>query len=174
LLPAMAGTGGAPDPDVALSAVSEALRSGEPFPVPGRPEQWAAPAAGRPVPPLLRGLVRARRRSAAHTAQSAAGAENGWREQLAGQSPDERERTVLDLVRAQLTEVLELDPAEPVDARRGFFELGLDSLLAIELSRRLGDRIGTALTSAAVFGHPTPAALTGYLLARLDGAMADA
>ncbi|MEU7359055.1 type I polyketide synthase [Streptomyces olivaceoviridis] len=174
LLPAVTGTGGAPDPDVALSAVSEALRSGEPFPVPGRPEQWAAPAAGRPVPPLLRGLVRSRRRSAAHTAASAAGAENGWREQLAGQSPDERERTVLDLVRAQLTEVLELDPAEPVDAQRGFFELGLDSLLAIELSRRLGDRIGTALTSAAVFGHPTPAALTGYLLARLDGAMADA
>ncbi|MFJ7146809.1 SDR family NAD(P)-dependent oxidoreductase [Streptomyces sp. NPDC100445] len=174
LLPAGAGTGGATDPDVTLSAVSEALRSGEPFPVPGRPGQWAVPAAGRPVPPLLRGLVRSGRRSAAHAAQSAAGAESGWTDRLAGQSPDERERTVLNLVRTELTGVLELDQADPVDAHRGFFELGLDSLLAIELARRLGGRTGTALTPAAVFGHPTPASLTGYLLARLDGATADA
>ncbi|WP_430383563.1 SDR family NAD(P)-dependent oxidoreductase [Streptomyces sp. P10-4] len=176
LLPAEAVTGadGTTDQDVTLSAVSEALRSGEPFAVPGRPEQWAAPAAGRPVPPLLRGLVRMRRRSAAHAAQSGATAENGWTDLLSGQSPKERERTVLDLVQAQLTEVLELDPAEPVDAERGFFELGLDSVLAIELSRRLGGRTGTALTPAAVFAHPTPAALTGYLLAHLEGSKADA
>ncbi|MFJ9025010.1 SDR family NAD(P)-dependent oxidoreductase [Streptomyces sp. NPDC102259] len=176
LLPAAAEAeaDGAPDQDVTLSAVSEALRSGEGFPVPGRPEQWAAPAAGRPVPPLLRGLVRSRRRSAAHTAERGEAVENGWQDLLKGQSPEERERTVLDLVRAQLTEVLELDPAEPVDARRGFFELGLDSLLAIELSRRLGGRTGTALAPAAVFGHPTPAALTGYLLARMEGTKADA
>ncbi|MFI5468821.1 SDR family NAD(P)-dependent oxidoreductase [Streptomyces cacaoi] len=176
LLPAAAVTGadGAPDQDVTLSAVSEALRSGEPFAVPGRPEQWAAPAAGRPVPPLLRGLVPSRRRSAAHPAESGGGAENGWTDLLHGQSPEERERTVLDLVRAQLTEVLELDPAEPVDAQRGFFELGLDSLLAIELSRRIGGRTGTALAPAAVFGHPTPAALTGYLLTRLEDTKADA
>ncbi|WP_263975748.1 type I polyketide synthase [Streptomyces sp. NK08204] len=175
LLPAGAvpGTGGAPDQDGTLSAVSEALRSGEPFPVPGRPEQWAAPAAGRPVPPLLRGLVRSRRRSA-RTAELGAGAESGWTDLLNGQSRDEQERTVLDLVRAQLAEVLELDPGEPVDAQRGFFELGLDSLLAIELSRRLSGRTGTALTPAAVFGHPTPAALTDYLLARLDDTEADA
>ncbi|MEU9878439.1 SDR family NAD(P)-dependent oxidoreductase [Streptomyces phaeochromogenes] len=175
LLPAAAVTGadGEQDQDVTLSAVSEALRSGEPFPVPGRPEQWAAPAAGRPVPPLLRGLVRSRRRSAAHTAEPGVGAENGWTDLLNGQSPEERERTVLDLVRAQLTEVLELDPAEPVDAQRGFFELGLDSLLAIELSRRLGRSTGTALAPATVFGHPTPAALTGYLLAHLEGTKAD-
>ncbi|AOR34245.1 hypothetical protein BFF78_27170 [Streptomyces fodineus] len=151
----------------ATSALSEAIRSGEPFTVPARPEVWAGQEAGRGVPPLLRGLVRSRRRVV--RTQAGAHAELRWADLLRGQSDEARKKTMLDLVQAQVAEVLGLDLDQPVPADRGFFELGLDSVMAIELSRRIGSHAGTALTPAGIFGHPTPQALTEHLLDRLDG-----
>ncbi|MFI7601010.1 SDR family NAD(P)-dependent oxidoreductase [Actinoplanes sp. NPDC049681] len=144
-----------------------ALLSGERFAVPGRPERWGTPAPGRAVPPLLRGLVRSRRRSAA-AAPSGAETTSRWAELLSTQTGAEREKTMLDLVQVQLADVLGLSPDEPVEPQRGLFEVGLDSLMALELSRRLGSHTGTALTPAVVFNNPTPAALTGYLIRRLE------
>ncbi|MFF5077642.1 SDR family NAD(P)-dependent oxidoreductase [Actinoplanes sp. NPDC000266] len=149
-----------------LSALSAAIDTGSRFPVPGSPGRWAAPEPGRPVPPLLRGLVRARRRPA-YRAASAVEPTGRWADLLSSQNGAERERTVLDLVRAQLARVLGLSPDEPVESGRGFFEVGLDSLMALDLTRRLNSQAGTSLTPAAVFNHPTPAALTRYLLERL-------
>ncbi|GHH30385.1 polyketide synthase [Streptomyces rubradiris] len=152
-----------------LSALSAAIGTAEQFPVPGRPDQWGAPVPGRPVPPLLRGLVRPRRRPAY---RAAAGAERAdrWSQLLSAQAGADREKTVLDLVQAQLVGVLGLDPEEPVEPERGFFESGLDSVMAIELARRLNSHAGTALTPAGVFNHPTPAALTRHLVELIETA----
>jgi rifamycin polyketide synthase module 4/5/6 len=121
----------------------------------------------------VRGLVRARRR-AAYAASTGVQPTGGWAELLSTQAGAEREQTMLNLVQAQLIDVLGLDPNEPVEQDRGFFEIGLDSLMALELTRRLTGHTGTAVTPAAVFTNPTPAALTGYLIERLDQAMAEA
>ncbi len=150
-------------------AITSAIETGEQFPVPDRPDRWGAPEPGRPVPPLLRGLVRPRRRSAYRAAGGAETAD-GWPELLSGQVGADREKTMLDLVRAQVVRVLGLNPDELVEPERGFFEVGLDSVLALELTRRLSSRAGTALTPAAVFNNPTPAALTRYLVERLETA----
>ncbi|MFI0793603.1 SDR family NAD(P)-dependent oxidoreductase [Micromonospora rubida] len=152
-----------------LSALSAAIDTAEQFPVPGRPDQWGAPAPGRPVPPLLRGLVRPRRRSAYRAAVGAEPADR-WTELLSAQVGADREKTMLDLVRTQLVRVLGLNPDDPVEPERGFFEVGLDSVMALELTRRLSSHAGTALTPAAVFNNPTPAALTRYLVERLETA----
>ncbi len=148
------------------AALSAAIRTGEPFTVPARPDLWAGQAAGRGVPPLLRGLVRSRRRVV--QAQAGARDELRWADLLRGQSGEARKKTMFDLVQAQVAEVLGLDLDQPVPGDRGFFELGLDSLMALELSRRIGKHVGTSLTPAGIFGNPTPEALTEHLLDRLD------
>ncbi|MFX0579441.1 SDR family NAD(P)-dependent oxidoreductase [Nocardia nepalensis] len=152
-------------------ALTSAIETGEQFPMPGRPERWAAPEPGRPVSSLLRGLVRPRRRSAYRAPVDAEPASR-WAELLSTQVGAEREQTILDLVQAQLVRVLGLD--EPVEPERGFFEVGLDSLMALDLTRRLSSHTGTALTPAAVFNNPTPVALARYLMERLETAGQDA
>lgn len=56
-----------------------------------------------------------------------------------------------------------LDPDEP------FSELGLDSLMAVELRNRLNAELGLThpLEVTAVFDHPSVTALTGELARRL-------
>jgi rifamycin polyketide synthase modules 4, 5 and 6 len=153
----------------ALSALTAAIERGERFAVPGRPEQWGTPAPGRPVPPLLRGLVRLRRRSA-YTASAAVQPAGHWTLLLSTQAGAERDKTLLSLVQALLAEVLGLGPDEPVEPERGFFDVGLDSLMALRLARRLSSCTGTAVTPATVFNNPTPASLTGHLGERLEAA----
>ncbi|MFD8863369.1 type I polyketide synthase [Streptomyces sp. NPDC059590] len=46
---------------------------------------------------------------------------------------------------------------------RSFFELGLDSLAAVELVNRLRKRTGLKIATAALFDHPTPNRLAAHL-----------
>jgi len=66
-------------------------------------------------------------------------------------------------VRAEIAAVLRLPPDEPISARRGLFELGFDSLLSVELARRLARAFDRPLGSTLVFEHPTLAALVDHL-----------
>ncbi|MET7671693.1 SDR family NAD(P)-dependent oxidoreductase [Micromonospora luteifusca] len=50
----------------------------------------------------------------------------------------------------------------------GFFDLGLDSIMAVDLSRRLAEAFEVPLQVADVFDHPSVAELAAYLL-RLGG-----
>ena len=75
-----------------------------------------------------------------------------------------RRRSVLhahlfDLVR----DVLGLDPQERFDSRQGFRDLGMDSLMAVDLRNRLQLTVGRPLPSTLAFDQPTVDALTRYL-----------
>ncbi|MFE7563351.1 SDR family NAD(P)-dependent oxidoreductase, partial [Kitasatospora sp. NPDC057500] len=88
-------------------------------------------------------------------------------EQLAGLTPTERHQHVLTLVRRQVAVILGIDNPAGIDATRGFLDQGLDSLTAVELRNRLHTATAVRLPATTVFDHPTPNALTQYLLDQL-------
>ncbi|MFF7460053.1 SDR family NAD(P)-dependent oxidoreductase [Streptomyces tricolor] len=97
-----------------------------------------------------------------------------WRDALAGLPPAERRHRVMDLVRLRTATVLgHTDPAA-IEPHRGFTALGFDSLASVRLRTALAETTGLTLPSSVVFDHPDPAALTDYLITRLDGAPAPA
>jgi acyl carrier protein len=54
-----------------------------------------------------------------------------------------------------------------LDFRRGFFDLGMDSLMTVELRRRIERALGFRLQAGITFDHPNLDALAAYLSARL-------
>ncbi|MFF3690544.1 SDR family NAD(P)-dependent oxidoreductase [Streptomyces sp. NPDC002187] len=109
-------------------------------------------ASGGMLPGLLRGLVRA---------------PDGGRsldQRLAGVAEADREKVVLDLVRAQVAAVLGHDAGDTIDPERELQALGFDSLSAVELGNRLTRLTALQLPSTLVFDHPTSLAITQHLL----------
>ena len=111
---------------------------------------------------LLRGLVASRRRVRV-------GGGGSLERRLRGVSGGERQRVVLELVRAQAAVVLGHASSGAVGAERAFRELGVDSLAAVELRNRLEAASGLRLPATLVFDHPSPVVLAGHLLGLLDG-----
>jgi hypothetical protein len=80
-----------------------------------------------------------------------------------------RKNLLLGYVREQTIRVLSLPADFPLEQRQPFQEIGMDSLMAVELRNVLGRGLSSARTLPATlaFDYPTPEALTQYLLAEL-------
>lgn len=163
MLPLSAGQGlGLLD---AAAAVDRALL------VPVRLDPRAFAAGGR-TPALLRGLAPVRRvtRRSASTLGPIAPADGGLTERLAGLGEAKHEALLLQLITGHVATVLGHGPAVPIDAERGFLDLGMSSLTAVELRNRLNAETGLRLPTTAVFDHPTPLALARHLRTQLASA----
>src|SRR5439155_24518095 len=79
---------------------------------------------------------------------------------------DERDQALVDLVVTEAASVLRAQP-HAIDRNRPLRELGLDSLMAVELRNRLGTVTGLRLPATLLFDHPTPSALVGYLRSKI-------
>ncbi|EDM75374.1 modular polyketide synthase, partial [Plesiocystis pacifica SIR-1] len=108
----------------------------------------------------------------------AAGADLGSTSTLATElraaSPEARRRALVALILDTIRAVLELPDDPHTDARLrpevGFYDLGLDSVLCVELCARLGRELGARLSVVSVFENPRPAALAAHLDALVFGA----
>jgi acyl transferase domain-containing protein/acyl carrier protein len=86
---------------------------------------------------------------------------------LRGAPGDQREQMLLDFVGAEVATVLKMPPDEPASHDAGLFDLGMDSLMSVELKRRLERGFGASLPATLTFNYPNIRALAGFLLARL-------
>ncbi|WP_417281808.1 SDR family NAD(P)-dependent oxidoreductase [Actinoplanes digitatis] len=116
------------------------------------------------VPPLLSRLVRVTRPAAADA--RAAGADS-LADRLDALSPAEQEKTLLRLVAGHVATVLGHAAADAVEAERGFLDLGMSSVTAVELRNRLNADTGLRLPTTLIFDHPTPIGLARQLRAQL-------
>ncbi|WP_157252973.1 type I polyketide synthase [Nonomuraea typhae] len=148
----------------ALALFDAALRTGGPLVVTAALDL----AAIQDPPAILRALVRpARRTAGAHAAPGPALARR-----LSSLPEEARAAAVLETVTEQVAAVLGLEPGA-VAAERPFGDLGLDSLTAVELRNRLDGQSGLRLPATVTFDHPTPDALTVFLLKELAAAEPD-
>ncbi|GHI04051.1 hypothetical protein AQI88_07785 [Streptomyces cellostaticus] len=86
---------------------------------------------------------------------------------LAGMSAAERARALRDLVCHHAARVLGHDSAAQIRPGKPFHEQGLNSLGVVELRNQLSTETGLRVPASALFDHPTPTALAGYLDAAL-------
>ncbi|MBF6223578.1 SDR family NAD(P)-dependent oxidoreductase [Nocardia abscessus] len=81
-------------------------------------------------------------------------------------APPERAEPLTTIIRRVLASTLDL-PAEHIDPAADFNDLGLSSLLAIEMRRNLEARLRVRIATAELFKHPTITALGAALLDRV-------
>jgi SAM-dependent methyltransferase/acyl carrier protein len=81
----------------------------------------------------------------------------------------ERHDFVLQIVMEEIARVLRLGPDAMQKRRSRLMDLGLDSLMAVELRNKLATRLGIAeLPATLIFDYPTPEAIAGYALHRMQ------
>ncbi len=85
---------------------------------------------------------------------------------LADAPAEDRHGLLATWVREHVARVLRLDGAAEVDPRQGFFDMGMDSLMALELRGLLQADLGRPLPATVAFEHATADALARHLLAR--------
>ncbi|MGN9796451.1 type I polyketide synthase, partial [Streptomyces sp. OZ13] len=122
------------------------------------------------LPALLRVLVRPQlRRAAGRTGD----VPSSLRDELATLPETQRAQRVQHVVLSELAVVLGISDISGLGPDQVLKELGLDSLMAVELRRRLAAATGTTLPATLVFDYPTPGAITDLVIDRL-GIAADA
>ncbi|KVP52034.1 hybrid non-ribosomal peptide synthetase/type I polyketide synthase [Burkholderia ubonensis] len=92
---------------------------------------------------------------------------------LSDKSPRERKRLLADAIDRAVAQVLGFGSATP-DRDRGFFEMGMDSLMAVDLRAHLEKALGAPLSVALLFDHPTVNALADFLAEQSSATAPDA
>ena len=120
---------------------------------------WNRYAATRPIPNALYADV-AKVRETAGPDLDLAG--------LAGRSKADRVAALVTFIRASVADLLHFDGADDVPADARFFEVGMDSLVAVELKNRLEVALRIPLAATVVFDHPAVGVLAEFVDGQLS------
>ena len=72
-----------------------------------------------------------------------------------------------EYISQQVCALLEISDHSSLDMNRGFFDFGMDSLMAVSLRTRLEQQLGCKLVASTIFDFPSVERLTKYLLSLL-------
>ncbi|MEV7189635.1 type I polyketide synthase [Kitasatospora sp. NPDC093102] len=155
-------------PHEGLALFDAAIARAEPVLVPARlnPPVPGAPHAGPAPSPLLRG----------HTAlppgpggpQGREDTDAAIARRLRSLPPDDAQEALLDAVRAQTAVVLGHTGTGRVGPAVAFKDLGIDSLMAVELRNKLAAVTGLKLPVTLAFDYPNPRTLAQFLNSRIN------
>ncbi|MCP5425309.1 MAG: type I polyketide synthase [Gammaproteobacteria bacterium] len=90
------------------------------------------------------------------------------RQRLSAAEDHERSVLLLGHLRQQIAQVLALADPEQIAPRQRLFDLGIDSLMAVELKNRLEKSLQLSLGPTLIFDYPTLEALVGHLNSRMN------
>jgi acyl carrier protein len=76
----------------------------------------------------------------------------------------ERRNVLIGYLRVEVERVLSLDGGMRIEPEERLFDLGLDSLMAVELQNRLQTSLKCTLPSTLFFEYPTLASVAEYLI----------
>jgi len=103
----------------------------------------------------------------AHDKATRAAAGPTLAERLAAVPQAMRHDLLIEFVQGEVASVLSLDGAAAVPVATGLFDLGMDSLMAVELKRRLERGAGKPMPSTLTFNYPNVGALARFLETQL-------
>ncbi len=150
------------DTEQGLQALSFALgqRDAQVIVLPGGVSAWRNAGAGLQLPQLFAGAAGPTEQTEKSPSDpiKAAGS-------LAAMDRAERRAWLERQVREAAAEVTKV-PADRFDPAKPFGEYGMDSIMALDLRRRLEARIGLELSVTLLWSYPTVQALAGYLDSR--------
>jgi acyl transferase domain-containing protein/NADPH:quinone reductase-like Zn-dependent oxidoreductase/NAD(P)-dependent dehydrogenase (short-subunit alcohol dehydrogenase family)/acyl carrier protein len=86
-----------------------------------------------------------------------------FKRRLAAATASRRRGVVVEQIRNEVAQVLGLHYSESLPNNRPLNELGMDSLMAVEMRGRLGNAVERTLPATLLFDYPTVDALTDYL-----------
>jgi len=116
-------------------------------------------------------LAELEREVPSHLAASATATQSGTTqlvERLTNAPVQQRKKLLTDYLRDSVAEVTRVDVSE-IREDAGFFDLGMDSLMAVELRRRMEQGVGKEIPVTLVMDHPRISDVADYLLGDVLG-----
>jgi NAD(P)-dependent dehydrogenase (short-subunit alcohol dehydrogenase family) len=110
------------------------------------------------VPPLYAHMA-----SASRTVDRA----TDWPARIAACAPGQRQQMLRGLVADEAIKAIGLDPARPLEADRSLYDAGLNSLIALDLTRALGACVARDLPATMLFNYSTVEAIACYLASEI-------
>ncbi|MCV7368908.1 polyketide synthase [Mycolicibacterium duvalii] len=89
-------------------------------------------------------------------------------ERLTNAPVQQRRKLLIDYLRDAVAEVTRVDAAE-IREDAGFFDIGMDSLMAVELRRRIEQGVGKEIPATLAMDHPRLSDVADYLLGDVLG-----
>ncbi|GAA6619605.1 type I polyketide synthase [Scytonema sp. NUACC26] len=89
--------------------------------------------------------------------------QSGILQKLQVAAPSDRLSLLTTHIQEEVAKVLGLAPSQLPDPKQNFFDMGMDSLIAVELKNNLQSNLGQFLPSTLVFNYPNINAVVQYL-----------
>jgi len=150
------------DPDTGIEALETAMKQSEPQLIPvianwtkyreSLPAGVQAPVIADLIPKVVESSAKERTET-----------EEAFVERYNRASTKERKKLLTSYVVALINKVLGHAPNHPLDPKQGFGNLGIDSLMNIDLKNRLQKSFGKNLPTTLIFDYPTISSLVEFL-----------